>query len=316
MTSKQERLELGDLAVRSDPGRFLPFLHVFRFFMVIFGCYATVTSHVVPAGRVPRPPDEKLEKHHQHETRPGGARRIHGIDLRQGGYYSERRRIYDVVIQSRNSGRIRKRHESRSRVAEGIRHRCGRPAAREADASPPARQRHRPANRRPNTRQCRRAVAKHDGRRGQGWRPGDGGLGRRDDDAADLGRPATCRRGPPEPHRRPGADLLLRKRRSGKPRDRSCLAKKAFIDQHGLSSSLHGPGGTPPGDSAKALAETLGWKRKAVAGVDQTYEIRNDARCATADIGRRCAYARTRVVGQPGMSVQTVFVSPEPRLCR
>jgi hypothetical protein len=92
------------------------------------------------------------------------------------------------------------------------------------------------------------------------------------------------------------------------------LAKKAFIDQQRLVVFRFTDhwAARQPSDSAKALAETLGWSGKAVAGADQTYEVPQTTLGAlTADIGRRLRMrGGLRVVGQPGMSVRTVFVSP------
>jgi putative NIF3 family GTP cyclohydrolase 1 type 2 len=92
------------------------------------------------------------------------------------------------------------------------------------------------------------------------------------------------------------------------------LAKRNFIDQQRLviwRFTDHWSA-RQPNEAASALARTMGWGGDGVAGAPQTYRLPPTTLGALASQLRSRLGARggLRVVGQSGMRVRTVFVSP------
>jgi len=92
------------------------------------------------------------------------------------------------------------------------------------------------------------------------------------------------------------------------------LAKKAFVDEHRLVVFRFADhwSARQPNDAVKALAGALGWSGKELAGADQMYQVPETTLGALiADVRRRLGLrGGLRVVGQPTLTVRTVFVSP------
>jgi putative NIF3 family GTP cyclohydrolase 1 type 2 len=92
------------------------------------------------------------------------------------------------------------------------------------------------------------------------------------------------------------------------------LAKKAFIDQQRLvvwRLTDHW-NARQPGESATALAATLGWTGYKLPDAEQIYQLPETTLTALVTHVRNRLNVRggLRVIGQPGMRVRTVFVSP------
>lgn len=92
------------------------------------------------------------------------------------------------------------------------------------------------------------------------------------------------------------------------------LAKKALIDEHRLvvwRFSEHW-NARQPNEAARALAATLRWTGSEVPDAEQTYRIPETTLNALVAILRSRLPLRggQRVVGQPGMRVRTVYLSP------
>lgn len=92
------------------------------------------------------------------------------------------------------------------------------------------------------------------------------------------------------------------------------LAKKALIDEHRLvvwRFSEHW-NARQPNEAARALAATLRWTGADVPDAAQTYRIPETTLSALVAILRSRLPLRggQRVVGQPGMRVRTVYLSP------
>jgi putative NIF3 family GTP cyclohydrolase 1 type 2 len=92
------------------------------------------------------------------------------------------------------------------------------------------------------------------------------------------------------------------------------LAKKAFIDERRLVIWRFQDhwGARSPNEFASALAETLGWAKLRTAGNPLIYSI------PSTTLGALAAHTRTRlgirgglrVIGNPGMRIRRVFLSP------
>jgi putative NIF3 family GTP cyclohydrolase 1 type 2 len=92
------------------------------------------------------------------------------------------------------------------------------------------------------------------------------------------------------------------------------LAKKALIDEHRLvvwRLSEHW-NARQPNEAARALAATLRWTGSEVPDAAQTYRIPETTLSGLVEILRSRLPLRggQRVVGQPGMRVRTVYLSP------
>ena len=92
------------------------------------------------------------------------------------------------------------------------------------------------------------------------------------------------------------------------------LSKKAFLDQHRLvvwRFSDHW-NARRPNEAATALAAALGWSGNRVPETEQVYHVPETTLGALAGHVRDRLSARggLRMIGQPGMRVRNVFVSP------